>query len=256
MTTREIFTTVSATGHATTKFKCVTFNATVNAKAKDTGAAREKAAKVLNLVMDTIKRLDREGAKIDMAGLKCTYDSPQPWMEYNDARTEQVTKGYQVNGSIVCSTEKVDMATLIMDALSKIDAGATIQRPSFTPDDNADVRTHAFMAAYNRAFEDFNLQCAVLGVDPDDYEVICYSPTQESHGGGHRGMAVVAAMSAESPSAAPPQIKAGRAEITAYVQLTFAKKVASKKKPATRAESGIAKTGNGSKPLARATSVG
>lgn len=258
MTTREIFTTVSATGHAETKFKRVTFTASVNARAKDTGKAREKAAVVLNAVMDTIKRLDREGAKIDMDGLKCTYDSPQPYMEYNEARTDQVLKGYQVSGTVVCSTEKVDMATIIMDTLSKLD-GPTIQRPMFTPDDNADAREAAFKAAYDRAFQDFNLQCSVLGLDPDDYELVAYSPTQESYGGNTRAMPMAAAMMAESPSAAPPAIKAGRAEITAFAQLTFAKKLkpTPKKTTKNRASSGTSGTGpgNGTETPARTGSM-
>src|SRR5689334_6008422 len=115
MSTRHIFTTVTATGIAETRFKTVTFSVSTRSTGKDTAAARVGSDKVLNAVMAEIKRLNEdEDADIDMDGLKCTY-STSPWQEYDRQKDERVDKGYQVNGSVVCTTEEVDKATVIMD---------------------------------------------------------------------------------------------------------------------------------------------
>lgn len=245
MSTKEIFTTVSATGHAETAFKSVSFNVSTVSSDKDNASARAKADQVLNTVMAAIKELNKRSAEIDMKRLKCNYDT-QPWMEYDQKAREQKHLGYVVTGRVTCSTERVDAATVIMDALTKIE-GATVQRPVFSADDTAEARSAAFMAAYNRAFEDFNLQCAVLGVDPDDYEIVRYSPTAETmRPGGDGAFIGSVSVSADAPMAAPAEIKAGRAETTAYVQLTYAKKAATgRAKPQTRASSGTGKTRSG-----------
>lgn len=218
MNARDIFTTVSATATAGTRYRSVTFMVTTHATGPDTAAARGEADVVLKKVLAAIERLNEEGAGIDMKGLTCTY-AQQPWQEYDRQTNRHVSKGYQVTGSVVCSTERTDAATVIQDALSKID-GASVQQPSFEADDSYGSREAAFRAAYARAIEDFRMWCRTIGKNPDDYEVVGVDGNAPAHRGGSRVM--VAALSAEAPASPPAEIKAGRAEIVAHVSLAFA----------------------------------
>lgn len=235
---REIFTTVDATATAETRNRSVSFTIATRSTGKDAASARAKSDEVLARVITAIKALNAQDAGIDEKGMKCTYDT-QPWQEYDRQTNEHVHKGYQVNGSVVCSTDDVDMATVVHDALSKIE-GAVAQRPVFVADESYAARDAAFRAAYGRAMEDFRMQCIALGRNPDDFEVVSYSPTREEmHGGGMTRAVAASAMMSDAPMAEAPEIKAGRAEISAYVRLAFAKKSG----PATRASSSKSKGG-------------
>lgn len=245
---QQIFTTVSAEGTAETAFKSVDFNISIIGRGKDNAEARGKVDATYDKVKKAIAQLNRQGAGIDEKRMKCGYNV-QPWNEYDRTTNEQVHKGYQVTATVHCTTEEVDAATLIMDVLTKI-TGSTVQSPSFTPDDSAEARQNAVQAAYDRAMEDFRMQCAVLGQNPDAYEVVSYTTGATSmHHGHDEG---IRAMAASAPAAPPTEIKAGTAEISASINLTFVRKPAgaSRSKPSTRATSG-----NG-KPTVRTTSVG
>jgi uncharacterized protein YggE len=250
-TSKETFTNVSATGTAETTYKSVTFSMTITARGKDNAEARAKIDVTHAELRKTIIALNKGGARIDEAGMKIGYET-QPWNEYNQLTREQENKGYQVTASLNCTTEKVDAATVIMDALTKIN-GAIVASPNFTADDSAAARKNAFQAAFDRAMEDFRLQCSVLGENPDVYMVASYSPTAAAYRPPMETRAM--AVAASAPAAPPTEIKAGKAEITSSVTLNFVKKpLTSRLKSSTSATSGSAKGGNG-RPT-RSTNVG
>ena len=238
---KEPFTTVYATGVAETVYKSAEFTMSITAYGQDNAEARAKIDVTHAEIRKTITALNKGGARIDEAGMKIGYETA-PWNEYDGTTREQVHKGYQVTASLNCSTEKVDAATVIMDALTKIN-GAIVSTPSFTPDDSPAARKKAFKVAYDRAMEDFRLQCTVLGVNPDDCELASYSPSTATYRPpmAERAMAVAAS----APAVPPTEIKAGRAEITASITMTFVKMSGIRIRPSTRATSGSAKGGNG-----------
>lgn len=239
--TRAIFTIISATGRAETFFKAVTFNISTRSNGQDSAAARVDSDRVLNEVIREIKRLNEdEGAGIDESSLKCTY-STSPWQEHNRLTGDPENKGYRVDGSVVCTTEQVDKATVIMDALTKI-ADATVGQPQFTPDESYDTRLAAYRDAVTRAREKLALQCEALGLDPKGYEAVSL-PTEEHY--REPVMARAAAMMAESPAAPPAEIRAGTAEVSVTIRIAFAKKKSTVKPAKPRART----TGNG-KPKA------
>jgi uncharacterized protein YggE len=239
--TSEFFTTITATGRAETFFKSVTFHAEIMATGKHNQEARDKVDMIYAALKKIITQLNMKGAGIDEKTMTCGYNV-QPWTEYDRTTSTNTHKGYQVTATVTCSTKKVDSATMIMDAMTKID-GASVLSPIFTPDDSNSVRKDAFKAAYERAMEDFHLQCTVLGENPDLFSVVSYSPTALTFPDLREGR--VMALAASGPAGAPPtEIKAGKAEITATISLNFVRKP-----PPARAKSapktGVAKEGNG-----------
>lgn len=225
-----IFTTVSAVGRHETAFKSVQFRLTTESVGPDTADARAQADAVIAKVIEAVQKLNADGAGIDLPGLVCTY-AQNPHHVYNHNTRQNVPNGYRVIGTIRCSTDRIDAVTAIQDALSKID-GASVQAPQFFIDDSPQARALAFKDAHARATQDFALQCAVLGVDPNDFEIVSYSPTQDM---SHLGGAETASLGPRSAAVdgGPAEIRPGGAEITAFISLTYARKDKAPDRPYT-----------------------
>ena len=148
---------------------------------------------------------------------------------YNAKKQDYIDKGYKGVFSATFEIKVPEDASRVYDALTNLD-GFDVNAPEFKLRQQEELKRQALVNAHQRLMERFELECKVMGTDPNLYKIATW---RVDYGrGGNRAMAksvsnYAAASSMEigaSLSGDEIEIQASKAIVTVYLTVTFALK--------------------------------
>jgi len=238
-------TTVAAQGTAETKFNQVTFSVHLSEEAATVPLAKKKltaAIDGLNESLDSVKKeLSLEFVK---NSIRTSSNTQEHW-EYVGKNNNREFQGHIINYSMVFSIDDLDMVSKVYDALTSIPK-IKVMPPAFSLKNHDRLNKRALKAAQKKVVERFAMECEILGLNPDEFEIASweatYSDSQRSdrvakgtrlaamsaRGGGAPGASNYSADSIESASAAPDEpaigFTVGLASVTANLEVGYIRK--------------------------------
>jgi uncharacterized protein YggE len=238
-------TTVAAQGTAETKFNQVTFSVHLSEEAQTVPLAKKKltlAIEGLNESLDAVKKeLGLEFVKNSVR----TSSSTQEHWEYVGKNNNREFQGHIISYSLAFSIDDLDKVSKVYDALTSIPK-VKVLPPAFSLKNHDRLNKRALKAAQKKVVERFAMECEILGLNPDEFEIASweatYSDSQRSDrvakmsiramnatGGAHAGGAMnYSADSIESAAAAPEEpaigFTVGLASVTANLEVGYIRK--------------------------------
>lgn len=211
-------TSANAEGVAVADFDMARFSATTSAVGSTGKEAKDSLKKTVDKMVSLYDSLKAEGVAENLR----TNVSVQPKHEYN-RNGEPKLVGYEAKYSMVFHTPDLDKVSKIHDSLTNIN-GVQANEPTFDVKNKSSLSKEAFKVAFDKCQDRFASECAVLGKDPNDFEVgswnVHYSE-DDRRGVGIRTMSAnVAYEAAESPI----EIHAGKAEVTCRLSVSYVPK--------------------------------
>lgn len=96
----------------------------------------------------------------------------------------QIT-GFVAHGSCTVEASNIPGGLRLQRALTEV-PNVAVSSPAFLMGDASaeEARTAAFAEAYARALREFRAQCAVVGLDPEEFRVVNWSVSTPGGGGG------------------------------------------------------------------------
>lgn len=211
---------ITGTGTADAKFTKVTYAVRVAQNGRTGPEAKERARPIIENVLKVLKE-HADQAGIDPESIKSLL-SVEEVSSYDHNTRENVFGGYRASYSLTFSGSNVDEASKLHDALTSID-DARASSPAFEIGSNDELLLHATTRAFAAANSRFRMECEVLGLDPDDYEIRTWS-TGHDHGTRAKSLGLEAAVAMDAPMAAPIEIRAGKAVRSVTLTVSYARK--------------------------------
>lgn len=208
--------TVEATGTAKVPFDHVGFSVTITKTNVDGPCAKEDARPVVDQVLSLISELFSGGLTLLVEGSQRVSFSLEPNYVYADRG--QVQEGYNAVYAISFRTTDLDRASEIMDRLTSV-SGVQVAAPDFRVDDTEALYRSALEDAKRQVDAKFATECAVLDLDPEEFEV-CGWNVREA-GNARQGKAMAVATMAASREAPPVQLEAGTAAVSVTLYVSY-----------------------------------
>lgn len=152
---------------------------------------------------------------------------------YDRKKNEYVEKGYKAVFTAAFESKSPTEASAVYDLVTDLD-GFEVQAPVFKLKHQEGLKRQALEDAHKRLMERFEVECRVMGVDRNNYEVSTWNVNYGNGGHGHlRAMsAKVSNYSAQAAVGSAGidddgeeiQIQAGKAIVTVYLNVSFARK--------------------------------
>jgi len=191
-------TTVAAQGTAETKFDLVTFSVHLNEEAQTVPSAKSKltkAVEALNKSLEDVKKaLNLEFVKNSVR----TSSSTNEHWEYVGKNNKRELQGYTMQYSMFFDINDLDKVNQVYDALTSIPK-IQVNAPVFRLKNKDRLNKRALKSAWFKVEERFAMECEILGLSKDAFEVsnweTSYSDSQRSDrvAKGARAYAVAAA---------------------------------------------------------------
>lgn len=242
-------TTVAAQGLAETPYTIANFSVALASKGKTVPAAKailKKHIDRLNAVLGDLKV--EQGLKIVKNSLRTTSNVQEDW-EYADRNRNFV--GYVVHYNLSFQTDSLDLVSKIFDELTSLPE-TSVPNPTFglKPPQREKLSKKALKNAFTKAYERFETECEVLGLNASDFEIANWEVTYHD---SQRGERVAKAMHARAASNAIEsaslsllggpsgplgdegsdgiELVSGLAEVTVNLEVGYAKKLVKAEKP-------------------------
>ena len=149
---------------------------------------------------------------------------------YDQKKHDWVDKGYKATYSVSFESTTPDEASNIYDKLLNLE-GFTISAPTFRLKKQEGLKLEALKDAWLRLKQRFETECAVVGVDPTNYEILTWHVNyQQNQNVGAYGSKMVTMSAAASPMEGGTRdeddglIQASKALITVHMVVTYALK--------------------------------
>ena len=177
-------TTVAAQGTAETKFDRVTFSVSLSEEANtvpDAKAQLGEAIKVLNEAVDGVKtHLNLEFVKNSVRTSSNTQENWE-WTGKNNNKRE--LRGYTMSYVLSFDVDDLDVVSRVYDALTSIPK-ISVRQPAFWLKNRDRLNKKALKVAQKKVEERFAMECEILGLQPDQFEIASwetnYSDSQRS----------------------------------------------------------------------------
>ena len=189
-------TTVAARGSADAPYTIANFSVSLSAKGKTVPAAKSRLKSQIEelnkALADMQKNLSLEFVKNSVR----THSQVQEDWDYNNRKNEMV--GYIVTYSVSFQTDDLDKVNQVFDVLTSLPE-VRVANPSFglKPSQRERLSKKALKNAFTKAYERFETECKVLGLDANDFEISNWEVTYHD---SQRGERVARAMSARMTS--------------------------------------------------------
>lgn len=206
-----------------TPYDFATFQVRIRGQENTGPAAKEKTRVISQAVFAALDSLRKKGVPFRDKELRTTFSVNQV-TAYNNQTHRNEFQGYQAVNTIVVTTDAIDRVGEIHDVLTSI-VGAEVESPSLqlNPEHEQKLRDEGFAAAVDNAKSKFAMQCEVLGVKAEDYNLVRWSD-----GGDHPRMGAAGKFAALAECAAdaggggaPLEFHAGQATVRSEVVLQF-----------------------------------
>ncbi len=227
-------TSITETGVAFAEYDIVTFTINIQGTGKTNVSAKENARPVIDAVNAVLDRFEASGVKFEKDSRKTFPGGTGPTTRYDNKNKKHVKTGRYANYTICASCLDVHETSEIYDALTEIDR-ANVQDADFKVRDLAALHEDAVKDANAKVNASFASQCAILGLNPDNYKLLTWNVRKNySESAGNRSAQAFAASArrVEDDAPEPVEINPGKAQVEATLTIGYAEK--SKKNVATK----------------------
>jgi len=233
-------TTVAAYGLAEAPYTIANFSLSLHAKGKTVPVAKERLKEQIEGLNNSIEELKK---KLNLKFVKHslhTASSVQEDYEYKANKHEHV--GYIVNYNLSFQIDDLDKVNEVFDALTSLDK-VRVGNPTFglKPSQRERLGKKALKDASTKAAERFATECEVLGLNPNDFEIVSWEATyhdsQRSDRVTHMAKsarrtsnayyegAVAASAYAAGGGGGEIDLVSGQAEVNVNLEIGYARKV-------------------------------
>ncbi len=230
-------TTTAARGLAEAPYTIANFSLSLNAKGTTVPTAKERLKKQIEALNTSLEDMKKDlNLKFIKNSLR-TSSSVQEDYEYKANKHELV--GYVVTYNLAFQIDDLDRVNEVYDVLTSLDK-VRVANPTFglKPSQREKLSRKALKNAFEKVTERFKSECEILGLNPNDFEIVAWEPTyHDSQRGNNVAGAMrarhtsnaVAASYALAPSAddgGEIDLVAGLAEVVVNLEVGYARKTA------------------------------
>lgn len=177
-------TTVAAQGTAETAFDRVTFSVSLSEDADTVPAAKVKLGKAieaLNEAVESVKKnLNLEFVK---NSVRTSSNTQENWEWVGRSNNKRELQGYTMNYVLSFDVDDLDVVSRVYDALTSIPK-IQVRQPAFWLKNRDRLNKKALKQAQKKVEERFAMECEILGLQPDQFEIASwetnYSDSQRS----------------------------------------------------------------------------
>ena len=219
-------TTVAAMGEAKCDFNLATFRLSLVATKPSVPEAKQdlkKKADALQLALDDMKK------SLDLEFVKNSVISTSNVRELHEwEKNKDVFKGFQASYSYQFQIDDLDKVSQVYDTLTSLPEIST-SSPSYGLKSKEKLNKKALKDAFEKVTDRFEVECGILGLKPEDFEVLTweasYSDSQRSNMGRRALRASAASFeSAVEMDGEPLELVAGQATVSVNLEVAFARK--------------------------------
>lgn len=243
-------TTVAAQGTAETDYNLATFSVALSAEGQ---SAPEAKALLKKQVDDLTQALEAMKTKLSLKFVKNSVNTStnvqEKWV-YNHAKSENEFAGFTASYRYTFQIDDLDKVSEVYDVLSSL-SEATTSSPHFSITEKTRDRVNkkALKDAFRKVQERIETECEVLGLNPSDFEIASWEATYSDSRRSDRVAAATrkamarpaaaayslaadddalesAAIGGAAPRSEPLEIVVGKAQVTANLEVGYAKRVA------------------------------
>lgn len=236
MQTQGQVTTVAAQGEAETEYDLVQFSVSLKSLEKTVPQAKGKLKKQVDTLVALVEDLQKSlEIKIVKGSLRSNTQvgEKREW-EHNS----QVFKGYEATYSMTFRLDDLSKISQIFDILTSL-REAQVSPPQLMLKERETVNKAALAVAFQKVVSRFANECAVLGLNPSDFEIAAYeasySDSQRSDRVGAmasraarsahlESMPVAASLMHDADESDVIEIVAGLAKVTVNLEVAYARR--------------------------------
>lgn len=229
-------TTTAARGLAESPYTVANFSLSLNAKGTTVPVAKERLKKQIEALTVSLEDMKKElGIKFIKNSLR-TSSSTQEDYEYKSNKHELV--GYIVTYSLSFQIDDIDRVNEVYDVLTSLDK-VRVSNPTFglKPAQRERLGKKALKNAFEKVTDRFRSECEILGLNPNDFEIVAWEPTYHDSQRGYNVAGAMRARSASNAVAASYSLEsadsggeidlvAGLAEVVVNLEVGYARKTA------------------------------
>lgn len=177
-------TTVAAQGTAETAFDRVTFSVSLSEDGDTVPLAKVKLGKAieaLNEAVESVKKnLNLEFVK---NSVRTSSNTQENWEWVGRSNNKRELQGYTMNYVLSFDVDDLDVVSRVYDALTSIPK-IQVRQPAFWLKNRDRLNKKALKQAQKKVEERFAMECEILGLQPDQFEIASwetnYSDSQRS----------------------------------------------------------------------------
>lgn len=177
-------TTVAAQGTAETKFDRVTFSVSLSEEADTVPEAKAqlgKAIEALNEAVEAVKK--NQNLEFVKNSVRTSSNTQENWEWIGKNNNKRELRGYTMSYVLSFDVDDLDVVSRVYDALTSIPR-ISVRQPAFWLKNKDRLNKKALKQAQKKVEERFAMECEILGLQPDQFEVASwetnYSDSQRS----------------------------------------------------------------------------
>lgn len=237
-------TTVAAQGEAKSDFNLAGFSVSLTATEADVPSAKVQLKKKVDALLESLEAMK---TKLDLKfvknSIRASSNVQQQWeWEKVKGKDQNVLKGYQASYSYSFQIDDLDKVSKVYDTLTSLPE-IRVGSPYYSLKNQEKLNKKALKDAFQKVSDRFADECAVLGLDPADFEIVTW---ETSYSDSRRSDRVASSMKARSARAAVAmsysadivessamggggddselELVAGQAQVTVNLEVGFARK--------------------------------